>query len=62
VLTFRRAVVVDQWADLRIGLEASTAAGASWGMKALVLGGTLVILAALGWIARASQPSAQAWA
>jgi len=55
VLTFKRAVVVDQWADLRIGLEASTAAGASWGVKALILAGTLALFVVLGLIGRVSQ-------
>ena len=58
VLTFKRAVVVDQWADLRIGLEASNAAGASWGMKALIFGGTLALFIVLGLIGRTSKPSA----
>lgn len=51
VLTFKRAVVVDQWADLRIGLEASAAKAASWATKTLILAGTFVLLGAFGWLA-----------
>jgi hypothetical protein len=52
VLTFKRAVVVDTWADLRIGLEANAARVASWWARVLILGGTLVLLVALGLMAR----------
>jgi hypothetical protein len=37
VLTFKRAVVVDTWADLRIRLEATAAKAASWGVRVLIL-------------------------
>ena len=37
LLTFKRAVVVDTWADLNIALHARTAAGVSWGLRAAVL-------------------------
>jgi hypothetical protein len=52
VLTFQRAVAVDREADLRIGLEASTVKAASWGVKLLILAGTLFLLGALGWAAQ----------
>jgi hypothetical protein len=39
VLTFQRAVVVDRWADLRIGLEATAVRAASWGLRLLILAG-----------------------
>jgi hypothetical protein len=52
MLTFKRAVVVDQWADLRIGLEASAAKAASWGVRILILVATVVLLATFGWLAR----------
>jgi hypothetical protein len=52
VLTFQRAVAVDREADLRIGLEASTVKAASWGVKLLILTGTLFLLGALGWAAQ----------
>jgi hypothetical protein len=51
MLTFKRAVVVDQWADLRIGLEASAAKAASWGVRLLILGVTFVVLVVFGWMA-----------
>lgn len=46
-LTFGRAVAVDTWADLRVDLEAKTTTVASWGMKFLMLAGTVVILIAM---------------
>jgi hypothetical protein len=58
VLTFSRRVVVDQWADLRIGLEASTAAGASWGMKGLILGVTLALFIGFGLMGKSFRSSA----
>jgi hypothetical protein len=39
-LTFSRAVAVDTWADLRIGVRARTTATAWWGTKLLILVGT----------------------
>ena len=58
LLTFKRAVVVDTWADLRIGLETSAVKAASWGVKVLILGGTLVMLGVFGWVARSFRRSA----
>ena len=52
LLTFKRAVVVDTWADLRIGLEATAAKAASWGVRLLILAGTVVLLIAFGLMAR----------
>ncbi|HWX20624.1 MAG TPA: hypothetical protein VN578_12060 [Candidatus Binatia bacterium] len=52
VLTFQRAVVVDPWADLRIGLKASAVKAASWGVRILLLGATLVVLGLFGWAGR----------
>jgi len=52
LLTFKRAVVVDNWADLSINLQTRTASAASWSVR---LGVLLVIalgLAGLGWLAR----------
>jgi hypothetical protein len=53
VLTFKRAVQVDKWADLRIDLEAKVARTASLGSRfAMLLG--LAVLAGIGlWIGRA---------
>ncbi len=45
VITFRRAVAVDPWADLQIGLKASAVKTASWGMRVLILGAVLALLA-----------------
>jgi len=53
VLTFKRAVVVEKWADLQIGLRAVAESVAPWGMRILFLGVTLVVLAALAWAGRA---------
>jgi hypothetical protein len=44
--------VVNTWADLRIGLEVSAAKAASWGSRVLILTVTLVLLVALGLMAR----------
>jgi len=57
VLTFRRAVVVDTWADLKIGLEARSASAAGWGMKLGTLAATFVILLGLGLLARSGTVS-----
>ena len=54
MLTFKRAVVVDRFADLKIGLEASAVRAASWRVRALILGGTLLVLAMFAWAARSS--------
>jgi hypothetical protein len=52
LLTFKRAVVVDTWADLNIGLRVQTASVASWNMRLLVLAVTALVLAGLGLLAR----------
>ena len=52
LLTFKRAVVVDTWADLNIGLQARTASVASWNLRLLVLALTALVLAGLGRLAR----------
>jgi hypothetical protein len=52
VLTFKRAVVVDTWADLKIHLAATAAKAASWGVRVLILAVSLLILAAFAWAAR----------
>ncbi len=49
VLTFHRAVAVDAWADLKIGLQASMAATAPAGIRLLMLAGMLVIFAIIAW-------------
>ncbi len=50
VLTFKRAVLVDTWADLKIGLEARAIRAASAGVRILILAGTVVLLAGFGWM------------
>jgi hypothetical protein len=52
LLTFKRAVVVDTWADLNIGLKARTASVAPWTMRLLVLAVTALVLAGFGLLAR----------
>ena len=52
LLTFKRAVVVDTWADLNINLKARTTAVASWNVRLLVLAITALVLAVLGLLAR----------
>ena len=52
LLTFKRAVVVDTWAELNIGLKARTVSAASWSMCLLVLTITALVLAGLGLLAR----------
>ena len=52
LLTFKRAVVVDTWAKLNIGLQARTASVASWNLRLLVLALTALVLAGLGLLAR----------
>jgi hypothetical protein len=52
VLTFKRAVAVDHPADLRISLEVAATRAASWGVRILILGGTLLLLAVFGFSGR----------
>jgi hypothetical protein len=46
-LVFSRAVAVDNWADLHVGLEARTTSTASWGTRLLMLVGTAIALAVI---------------
>jgi hypothetical protein len=52
-LTFKRAVVADTWADLRIGLEARSVQTATWRMRLGLWIGLFLLLAVLGGAARA---------
>jgi hypothetical protein len=52
LLTFNRAVAVDQWADLRIELEASAVRTASVWVRGLILLGTVLVLGGFGWLSR----------
>jgi len=54
VLTFKRAVVVDPWADLQINLRASALTTAGWSIRALILAGTFALLLVLSWAERRS--------
>ncbi|HEX5221764.1 MAG TPA: hypothetical protein VFZ59_19520 [Verrucomicrobiae bacterium] len=56
VLTFQRSVAVDKEADLHIGLEASAAKAASWGVRGLILGLTLAVLAFFSFVPRWFKP------
>jgi hypothetical protein len=55
LLTFKRAVLVDPWADLRVDLKVSAVKAASWGVRALMLAGTFVLLSAFGLAARSTR-------
>jgi len=57
VLTFQRAVAVDREADLKIGLEATAATAAAWGVKILILAGTFLLLGSFSWWARSFRAS-----
>jgi len=52
VLAFKRSVAVDKEADLRIGLEARAVKAASWGVRALILAATLLLMGLTAWVGR----------
>ncbi|MBW8865276.1 MAG: hypothetical protein JF609_10220, partial [Verrucomicrobia bacterium] len=52
LLTFKRAVVVDSWADLNIGLQTRTVSVASWNFRLGMLAIVALSLAGLGLLAR----------
>jgi hypothetical protein len=52
VLTFKRAVVVDKEADLRIGIQAAAVRVASGGVRIAILLSVLVVLGVISWIAK----------
>jgi hypothetical protein len=52
LLTFKRAVVVDTWADLNIGLQAQTRSAISWHVRLLLLAATVLVLAGFSLLAR----------
>ena len=62
VLTFKRAVVVDKDADLRISLEAASVEVASWRTRIEILFVTLAVLGMLAWLAKAFLSDARALA
>ena len=52
LLTFKRAVVVDTWADLNIAVKARTTEIIPWSSCLLVLAATSLLLAGIGLLAR----------
>ena len=52
LLTFKRAVVVDTWADLNIGIKAQAARAASWSVRLLALAVTALLLTLLVVLSR----------
>ena len=62
LLTFKRAVVVDTFADLKIGLKASAVRAASERVRLLILAGTLLILVVFAWATRSIPQSDEAQA
>jgi hypothetical protein len=52
LLTFKRAVVVDPWADLRIELTTSIAKASRWSTRVFMLIGTFCILVLFAWSTR----------
>jgi hypothetical protein len=60
LLTFRRAVQVDTWADLRIQMTAAALRPASSGMRLTILGGIFGALALLVWVAGSLRRTAEA--
>ena len=60
VLTFKRAVVVDPQADLKIAFQASAARTAPVGLRILILAGTVMVLGGGAAAARWFRPSANA--
>jgi len=59
VLTFKRAVVVETPADLKIDLEAKAVKAASWAVRVLILGGTAIFLFLCAFAARTFRRSEQ---
>jgi hypothetical protein len=52
VLTFKRAVVVDQQANLAIKLHTTAVKAASWTVRLLILGGVFLLLTVVTWASR----------
>jgi hypothetical protein len=52
MLTFKRAVVVDKWADLAVSLEMRAAQAVSWGGRLLALGAVGLLVAGFLLLAR----------
>jgi hypothetical protein len=52
LLTFKRSVVVDPWADLNIGLKAVTAPAVSWTLRIWVMAATALVMLVFAGLAR----------
>jgi hypothetical protein len=52
LLTFKRSVVVDPWADLNISLKATAVPSVSLGAEGLMLLATALAMLGFGWLAR----------
>jgi hypothetical protein len=52
LLTFKRAVAVDPWTDLNIGLKAGASQSTSMWKRLLILFGTSIVLGAFAWAGR----------
>ncbi|MBI3881002.1 MAG: hypothetical protein HY301_13200 [Verrucomicrobia bacterium] len=50
LLTFKRAVVVDTWADLKIAVQTTAARTSSLGTQAATLAGIFLMLALVAWV------------
>jgi len=52
LLTFKRAVAVERLADLKIDLQTAAVRAASWGVRAVIVVGTLFFCGLLAWLGR----------
>ena len=52
LLTFKRAVLVNPWSDLKIGIVARATKAASWNVRLLILTGTLIVLVSFARMGR----------
>jgi hypothetical protein len=52
VLTFKRAVLVDPWAELQVRLSTASIKAASWSARAIILAATFALLAAFALASR----------
>jgi hypothetical protein len=50
MLTFRRTVQVDEFADLDLRLRATSAKAAPWGFRLALLSGLFAVMAGFGWL------------
>lgn len=50
LLTFRRTVQVNEFADLDLRLRATSVKAASWGFRVLLLGGLLAVMLGFNWL------------